>query len=163
MALERRDGPCAMLFTRQNLDPIEPTEGFNPNQIRMGAYTAYQTKSAAPAVVIVATGSEVPLAIAAAKLLTSVNVRVVSMPCWNVYEKQSAAFKAELIPQSAKLVTVEAGATYGWSQMIDAAPSNVLNIGIDRYGASAPAEIIAEKLGLTTQQVADRIKERFAL
>jgi len=87
----------------------------------------------------------------------------VSMPCWNVYEKQSAAFKAELIPQSAKLVTVEAGATYGWSQMIDAAPSNVLNIGIDRYGASAPAEIIAEKLGLTTQQVADRIKERFAL
>lgn len=159
-ALERKDGPSVLIFTRQNLPQIERPASFKQSDIRKGAYTAYET-SAKPDLVFVATGSEVSLALATAKMMDGVAVRVVSMPCYENYKVQDDKFKESLIPSSAKKVTIEAGATLGWSGMVGAGPKDCLNIGLDHFGASAPAEVLAEKFGLVPESVREKIKKAF--
>jgi len=165
IALERRDGPCAFAFTRQDLAPIERDQNFSPNMIRKGAYTVYESKpGSAPQLVFVATGSEVSLAIASAKVLAAdTSVRVVSMPCWELYAQQSKAEQEALIPSASNKVVVEAATTYGWLGMINAAPEKTLLIGIDHYGASAPAKVLAEKFGLTVESIVPKVKQRFGI
>ncbi len=165
IALTRRNGPCALIFTRQNLEPIERKNGFDFNEIKRGAYTVYESalKTKNPDVVIIATGSELPLAVAAAKLLPAeTSLRVVSMPCWELFQEQPTDYHQALIPKDSKKVTIEAGHTLTWPGMIDGDPAQTLCIGINRFGASAPAEVIADHLGLTKEKVAARIKEFLA-
>ena len=161
MALERKDGPSAMIFTRQNLDVLERPWDFSNADIRKGAYTVYQSKSDQPKLTFVATGSEVGLAIRAAKLLPDLAIRVVSMPCYEAFKKQPLDYKDNLIPQESKVVTLEAGTTFGWRDMVGGDMSNTLCIGIDTFGASAPDKVLAEKFGLTPELVKNKVLEYF--
>ena len=106
--------------------------------------------------VIVATGSEVSLAIDAAKLLAGqgINARVVSMPCVERFMGQDKAFRDEVIPPSARKVSIEAGTTIGWERVVG---SDALLIGINHFGASAPCEILAKEYGFTPSAVAERV------
>jgi transketolase len=146
VALNRREGPTLMLFTRQNL-PVLDRSG-REGQVERGAYVLVDGAD----LVIVATGSEVSLAVEAAQLLPQ-SVRVVSMPCWEAFFAQPEQYQREVLGSGIPMVALEAGATFGWERVV----GDGLKIGIDRFGASAPAAAIAEGLGFTPQAVAARI------
>lgn len=159
-AIERKDGPSALIFTRQNLEPFERPASFSNADIRKGAYTVLESEGD-PEIVLMASGSEVPLAIAAAKLLSGKSVRVVSMPCWELYKEQDQSYKDQLLPASSKKVAIEAATPFGWQEILNAGPEDSLVLCIDRYGASAPAEKLAEEFGLTPEKVAAAVTKRF--
>ncbi len=160
-AIERKDGPSALIFTRQNLEPFDRPASFTNADIRKGAYTAIESDGE-PDIVMMASGSEVPLAIAAAKQISGKKIRVVSMPCWELFHAQSDEYKNSLLPTSAKKVAVEAALSFGWQGILNGAPEDTLIIGIDRFGASAPADRLAEEFGLTPEKVAQAVTARFA-
>ena len=160
VALRRKDGPCALIFSRQNCDPIERRPDFDWKEITCGAYSVYESGEGTPEVVFLATGSEVGLAIQAAKLLSQ-PVRVVSLPCLELFYSQSEEYQSRLIPRFVKKVVIEAGTPHGWRDAFNGSEEDTLVIGIDRYGASAPAKILAEKFGFTPQAVVERVKEKF--
>lgn len=154
-ALQRKDGPSTLIFSRQNLPPLERPANFKPDDILKGAYAVIDCAN--PELVIVATGSEVGVAVEAGQEFAAAGkaVRVVSMPCAELFKEQSDAFKNALIPQSAKRVSIEAGVTSGWEAIVG---SGSLNIGIDHYGASAPGELLAEKFGFTKPTIVEKIR-----
>jgi transketolase len=155
LALEMKSRPSSLLFTRQNLPSLERPEGFTADSIRRGAYIVVDSPN--PEIVICATGSEVWLAVEAAKSLAAEGqrVRVVSIPCLELLREQDSTFQLELIPSKAKKVSLEAGITMGWERIVG---SDGLTIGIDHYGASAPGELLAQKFGFTPGAVTERIK-----
>ncbi len=152
-ALERRDGPTVLVLTRQNLPTLDRPET-GAADVRRGAYVLWDS-APSPEVILVATGSEVSLAMSAAKALASggVRVRVVSMPSWELFERESDAYRDSVLPSvvSAR-VSVEAGRTLGWERYVG---DRGMALGVDRFGASAPAGEIFEKLGLTVDAVVD--------
>ena len=145
-ALERKDGPCALIFTRQSLAPLDRPAAFKREQIRKGAYTVREAEGE-PEVVFIASGSEVSLAVEAAKLLGG-SCRVVSMPCWELFRSQPESYRTSLIPAGVKKVTLEASSPFGWQGMVEGGSEDTLCIGIDRFGASAPLKDIAENFWL---------------
>jgi transketolase len=150
-ALSRRDGPTALLLTRQNL----PVLANSRDDISQGAYVVHEPAGEAEGILL-ATGSEVSLAIEAAALLESRGkpVRVVSMPSWEAFEAQDESYRAEVLPSSlSRRLAIEAGTTLGWHRYASAV------IGIDHFGASAPAKVLAEKFGFTPEAVAARYSE----
>ncbi len=153
-ALERKKGPSTLIFTRQNLPALERPATFTPDDVLKGAYIVHEPTN--PKAVVVATGSEVGTAVEAAKALGSEGhaVRVVSMPCAELYKAQDAAFKAKLLPDGMPVVVVEAGTTVGWTSIIG---KDALVLGIDHYGASAPGELLCEKFGFSTAAVKAKI------
>jgi transketolase len=154
-ALTRDDGPTALSLTRQKLDPIERPADFDPARILRGAYVVDGFEQGD--LTIVATGSEVPLAIAAAKKLreSGTATRVVSAPCLDLFDEQDERYRDEVLGADRdRVVAIEAGRSGGWYQYVG---HRGLVIGIDRFGASAPYETIAEKLGFTADGVVERI------
>jgi transketolase len=120
---------------------------------------AYVLEDAANAkVILIATGSEVSVALGAAKLLAAdgINARVVSMPSWKLFDGQSAAYKASVLPAGVPRLAVEAGATLGWWKYVGLDGDVV---GIDRFGASAPGAIVMKELGFSAENVAARAKK----
>ena len=161
LALSRKDGPSAMVFTRQNVPPIERSADFDPEVIARGAYSVFDSGEE-PQLLIVATGSEVGLALEVAKQLSDkVAIRVVSMPSVERFIAQSEDYRAQLLPRGAKRVVIEAASTFGWSGIVGGAPEDRLLVGIDRFGASAPYQVLTEKFGFTPEAVIERIKEKF--
>jgi transketolase len=147
----RGDGPTAILLTRQDLPTLAETR----EAIDVGAYVLWQPDGDEPLDgILLATGSEVALAYDAAKQLLAEHgrrVRVVSMPCWEAFLAQPAAYRDEVLPPAlTRRLSVEAGTTFGWSRF--AAHSH----GIDHYGASAPGKLLAEKFGFVPAQVVKR-------
>lgn len=151
-ALRHHDGPTSIVLTRQKVDVIERPIDFDPQRILRGAYVLDGFENGD--VTIVATGSEVPLAVKVAQLRG--NTRVVSAPSLELFDKQTAAYRDEVLGDRNRLVCIEAGRSDGWYKY---AGRNALVIGIDRFGASAPYERIAEELGFTPEKVAARIRE----
>ena len=151
-ALDQTTTPVAMALTRQTVPEITRTEGFAAADFARGAYAVNDV--ADPEVVLVATGSELHLAVGAAAALSQ-RTRVVSMPCYSLFTEQDAAYRTGLIPRGARVVTIEAGNTDPWTAITGL---DGLRIGIDRFGASAPAEVLAERFGLTQPQVTARIE-----
>jgi transketolase len=153
-ALNRKNGPSTLLFSRQNLPALTRPASFSPDDVLKGAYALNDV--AQPKVVIVATGSEVGAAVEAAAALEAEGTptRVVSMPCVELYKAQPATFKDKLLPKDVPTVVVEAGTTTGWSNLLG---RDLLAIGIDHYGASAPGEVLCEKFGFTAKAVKERI------
>src|SRR5208337_3445651 len=120
---------------------------------------AYVLEDAAnPQVSIIATGSEVQLALGAAKLLAAegIRARVVSFPSWRIFEEQSAAYKASVLPAGVPKLAVEAGVTLGWWKYVGTDGDGV---GLDRFGASAPGPVVMKELGFTAENVASRAKK----
>ncbi len=151
-AVERRDGPTSLLFSRQNL----PHQGRSAEQIAAvarGGYVLSEAQGGAPAAVIIATGSEVALAMEAQKALAAAGtaVRVVSMPSTTVFDRQDAAYRDAVLPRGVPRVAVEAGVSDYWRKYVGLEGAVV---GIDRFGESAPAGELFKFFGFTAENVA---------
>ena len=148
-ALRRTVGPTALVLTRQKVPTLTTPE--RASGLQRGGYVLRNPASPLRAVVI-ATGSEVSLAVAAAERLDAegLGVRVVSLPCWELFEAQSPAYRESVLPAGIPRVAVEAGATLGWERYVGSGPV----VGVDRFGASAPGAEVAARLGLTEDAVA---------
>ncbi|MCB1059415.1 MAG: transketolase [Calditrichaeota bacterium] len=154
VALERRDGPVAFCLTRQGLPVLEYAGERMP--VELGAYVLSDANDGAPVVILLASGSEVEIALGAKAQLEreGVATRVVSVPCFELFDQQPQAYRDEVLPSSVRArVAVEAGATLSWWKYVGLDGDVV---GLDRFGASAPAKTIYEKLGLTPDNVARR-------
>jgi transketolase len=153
-AIERRDGPSSLLFSRQNL----PFQARSAEQIALIGRGAYVLADAdRPRVVLIATGSEMGLAMGAKKELEGqgVAVRVVSMPCTSVFDRQDAAYKNAVLPKGVKRVAVEAGVTDCWRKYVGLEGAVV---GVDRFGESAPAGDLFKFFGFTVEGVVNAVK-----
>jgi transketolase len=149
-------GPVAMLLTRQNVPVLDPkaTRG-----ALRGAYVLAEAEGGEPDAILIGTGSEVSVALEARNLLAGqgVSARVVSMPSWEIFEKQDEVYKNFVLPQNiGARISVEAGVTLGWERYVGFKGAS---IGIDRFGASAPGETVLEKLGVTPEKVANETLE----
>ncbi len=147
LAIERRDGPTSLVFSRQNLAHIPRTQA-QLNNIKRGAYVLIEGTEN-PDAIIIATGSEVAMAVATATQLNSVgrHIRVVSMPCTFVFDQQDANYKASVLPDHCrKRVAIEAGVTDYWKKYIGL---DGIALGVDTFGESAPAKAVFEHFGLT--------------
>jgi transketolase len=155
IAYERHDGPTALALTRQGIAVYPKADPAWRMTIRKGAYVAKDCDGA-PDVVIIATGSEVSAAIAAAAELTDRKVRVVSMLSRELFLKQPADFRFNLVPPAARKVVFEAGVSFGWKGPFD---DSVVTVSIDRFGESGQYKKIAEHLGITAAALVRRIKD----
>lgn len=156
-AIERRDGPTSLILTRQGL-PHQPRDSDAIGSIRRGGYVLREPDET-PDVILIATGSEVALAMAAAAELETqdVGTRVVSMPCTELFDAQDAEYRESVLPASVGArVVIEAGVTDGWWRY---AGSGGRVIGIDRFGESAPAEELFEHFGFTTEHIVATARE----
>ncbi|MCH8207112.1 MAG: transketolase [Chloroflexi bacterium] len=154
VALERRDGPTVLVFSRQSLPVLDRTVLADADGVRRGAYTLLDT-SGDPEVILLGTGSEVHVAVEAEQLLRQegVRARVVSMPSWELFDAQSAEYRDSVLPPEVRArVSVEAATTLGWERYIG---DMGVAVGISRFGASAPGGVIYEELDLTARRVAD--------
>ncbi len=152
LALSRRDGPVALVFTRQNLINLDRSQLGPASGLRRGAYVLSDSGAATPDLVLIGTGSETALALDAAKRLSAdgVAVRVVDMPCCELFDQQELEYRRSVLPPGVPRVSVEAGSTRGWQRYVGLEGGSV---GIDRFGASAPGKIVSEKLGITVDNV----------
>lgn len=162
MALERRQGPTALVLTRQNLPVLDrsvlaPAEG-----VLRGGYVLKDALGGTPEVIIIATGSEVAIALEAEALLAAEGraVRVVALPSWGVFQEQDAEYRERVLPGAVKArVAVEAGAAFGWERYVGMRGRVV---GIDHFGASAPADVLYREFGLTAENVAAQARMAMA-
>ncbi len=151
-ALQSKNHPTAIILSRQNLPLLKESDG---EALKRGAYVVSKEQKKAD-FVLIATGSEVSLAVAAQALLLEkgIDVRVVSMPCWSYFEKQDEAYKKEVINlPKAKCVSIEMLSTFGWAKYADT------NIGLDQFGASAPAKDVFKKFNFTPEYVASVVEK----
>ena len=154
-ALDRSDGPTALALSRQTLPGLE---GTSVEGVLRGGYVVQDTGSD-PDVILIGTGSELHLAVEAAARLESEGraVRVVSLPCWERFERQDAAYRNAVLPKGVLArVSVEAGISMGWERYLGFGGRSV---AIDRFGASAPAEVLFEKFGFTADAVVAAARE----
>ncbi len=149
LALNRTTGPTALILSRQGVPVLDRT---GRGLVERGGYILRDGDD----VVLVATGSEVALALGAADELAAAgtSARVVSLPCWEAFFAQDADYRAEVLGDGLPMVSIEAASTFGWERITGV---DGLNLGIDHFGASAPASVIAEQWGFTPQAVADRV------
>ncbi|RJP18758.1 MAG: transketolase [Deltaproteobacteria bacterium] len=162
MALERTEGPTAIVLTRQKIPVLPPGSVFGDGGASRGAYVLSDAEGGNPELLLLASGSEVSVAMGAKALLSAEGIRsrVVSMPCWERFEQQEASYRDSVIPPGvAARVSVEAGATFGWERYVG---SRGASVGIDRFGASAPGDRIFRELGITPENVRDRAKSVLA-
>jgi len=161
-ALARTDGPTALALTRQNLPPIDRSRFARADGLRRGAYVLAEAGGAPDAVrpdlILIATGSEVWLALAARDLLEAEGIatRVVSMPCWELFSEQDQAYRDQVLPHEVRArLAVEAASPFGWREWVGDAGEVV---GVERFGASAPGEEVLEHYGFTADNVAGRAR-----
>jgi len=160
LALERRDGPSVLALTRQNLAQVR-LERNADNLCSRGAYRL-RAAAAARQVVLIATGSEVSLALAVADALEEqgIGADIVSMPSWSHFDAQDAAYRAGLLPADALKVSIEAGTTLGWERYVG---PDGLAVGLDRFGASAPGDDVFRRFGFTAEAIVPQILARLKL
>ena len=154
LALARTDGPSLLALTRQNLPQVR-LEGVGENRCARGGYRL-RPAAAERRVVILATGSEVQVALATADALEGqgIGADVVSMPCWSRFDAQDEAWRGDILPEDALIVSIEAGATLGWERYTG---RRGVNIGLHRFGASAPAQDLFNRFGFTADAIVPRI------
>jgi len=153
--VEKKDGPTSLILSRQNLPYVKRTDA-QVEAIRKGGYVLADCDGAAK-VVLIATGSEVELALKAQEALKAdgIAARVVSMPCTNTFDKQDAAYKASVLPAGVKRVAIEAGVTDAWYKYVGLDGAVV---GLDRFGESAPAGLLFKEFGFTVENVVKTVK-----
>lgn len=159
VAAARRAGPTALVLTRQNLPALDRRRFGAASGVARGAYVLADPQEGVPEAVLIATGSEVGLALAAHELLARAGIRsrVVSMPSWELFAAQDAAYRDEVLPPALTArVAVEAGVSFGWGRWIG---ERGVVVGIDRFGESAPAEALLEHFGFTPERLAGEVKK----
>jgi transketolase len=149
--LEDLEGPAAMALSRQDLPVLDRSPGHyaSAEGVRRGAYVVTEEDGAEAT--IIATGSELWVALAAREKL-DFPVRIVSMPSWELFEQQDDAYRDEILPEDLPTLAVEAGIAMGWERYADDV------VSIERFGASAPGGILLEKFGITPANVADHVR-----
>jgi transketolase len=154
-ALGRKKGPTVLSLTRQNVPVLERPAGFDNTVMLRGGYVLADASN--PTMVLVATGSEVSLAVAAKKILDDrgERVRVVSMPCLEAYNRQDDAYRASVLPAGLPRVAIELGVSTPWRALVG---ENGLVIGHDRFGASAPYKVLAKEFGFVPEAVAATVR-----
>ncbi len=159
LALGRRTGPTALVLTRQNLPVIDRTRHAPVHLVRRGAYVLWDPPAQEPELILMGTGSEVHLLLAACRVLTEEGrrVRVVNCVCWELFEEQGRAYREEVFPGSIRArMAVEAGASLGWERFTGL-DGRIL--ALDRFGASAPGSVVFEKFGFTAEHVVHEAKK----
>ncbi len=150
-----RPGPVGLAFTRQKLPTLAGTPEHAREGVRRGGYVLREASGGAPRLILIGTGSELQLCVAAADALEAdgIPTRVVSLPCWERFEAQDEAYRDVVLPPAVRArVSVEVGVSLGWERWVGDAGAI---IGLDRFGASAPAGTIFRELGFTADRVAD--------
>jgi transketolase len=159
IALEREDGPVALLLSRQNIPTLDRSEVAGADGVARGGYTLWDSaEGEQPELILISTGAEVPTTLHAAQALAKdgVKVRVVSMPCMELFEAQSEEYRDEVLPPAVRArLAVEPGASISWGRWVGL-DGDVL--GLDRFGASAPGTTVLEKLGFTDENIAVRAR-----
>jgi transketolase len=159
-AIANNQGPTALILTRQGLPTLDREKYGAAEGLHQGGYILSKEQGDLQAIII-ASGSEVPLALEAQKQLQqeSISTRVVSLPCWELFEKQTQDYRDQVLPPTCQnRVAVEAAATFGWERYVGL---NGKIIGMQGYGASAPAGQLMEKFGFTSENVVAKVKELF--
>jgi transketolase len=159
VALERADGPVALLLSRQNIETLDRTKFAPADGLERGGYTLWDSQAdSAPELLLIATGAEVGETLAAAETLAAegIRVRVVAMPCMELFEAQSQAYRDEVLPRAVGArLAVEPGASMSWWKWVGS-DGDVL--GVDRFGASAPGNTVLKELGFTAENIATRAR-----
>jgi transketolase len=154
------DEPVGLVLSRQDVPVLDGTAELAAEGVAKGGYVLAEAPSPAdgPRIVLIGTGSEVQLCLGAAGVLGEAGVpaRVVSLPCWEWFEEQGEAYRAEVLPPDVPVLSVEAGSTFGWSRYADA------SVGLDTFGASAPGPVVMEKMGFTVEHVVERAQALLA-
>jgi transketolase len=153
IAVAHTDGPVGLVLTRQKLPTLDRSKLAPAAGTAKGAYVLADCAAGPPALILIATGSEVSIALEAHNQLTREGVasRVVSMPCWDLFQAQPQSYKDSVLPPGVKArVSVEAGSTLGWERYVGLEGAI---IGLDRFGASAPGEIVMRELGFTPEHI----------
>ena len=155
-AIESRDGPVALALTRQNLPTLDRTQFAAAGGLRQGAYVLADAPDGRPDIILIGTGSEVALVIAAREKLAQLNIqaRVVSMPSWELFDAQSQKYRDSVLPRPVRSrLAVEAALPQGWHRYVGDGGDV---IGVERFGASAPGNVVIERLGFTVEHVVER-------
>jgi transketolase len=160
VALERDDGPVALLLSRQNVPTLDRAAVAPAHLLERGGYVLWDSSADAgdPEIILIATGAEVPLTLSAGESLAAAGtrVRVVSMPCVELFEAQTPEYRDEVLPRAVTArLAVEAGATIGWWKWVGS-DGDVL--GLDRFGASAPGATVLKELGFSVENVLERAR-----
>ncbi len=156
VALNRRDGPTGLLLTRQSVPTLDRSDKGSAENLARGAYVLREAPGGSPMVILIASGSEVHLALEAQEALAArgIRARVVSMPSWELFDAQPQAYRDEVLPPSTPArLAIEAGVAQGWERYVGPA-GDVMSI--ERLGASAPTKVLMEKFGFTPQAVVER-------
>jgi transketolase len=159
LAIERQDGPTGLALTRQKIPTIDRSRYAPASGVQRGAYVLTRDEGGEPDVILIGTGSELQLALDAREQLvdTGKRVRVVSAPCIELFLEQDAGYRDSVLPPAVwRRVSVEAGVALGWSRLVG---DRGRSISLEHYGASAPAPIIYEKFGITSEAVAAAARE----
>jgi transketolase len=162
VAMETRDRPVLLALSRQDLPTLDRSRFASAEGVRRGAYVLSDASHGAPSLILIATGSEVSLVVAAAERLNDegVAVRCVSMPSWDLFERQPKRYREEVLPLSVKArLAVELGVSQGWERYVGDGGDVV---SIDRFGASAPAPVLLKEYGFTVDNVVARARKLLA-
>jgi transketolase len=158
VALQHRDGPVGIVLTRQKLPVLDRTVLAPASGLAQGAYILVEAGPSPPDVILIATGSEVPLALDAHRRLAAEGMRsrVVSMPCWELFEAQPQAYRDTVLPPSVRArVSIEAGSPFGWERYVGLEGAI---IGVRNFGASAPGPVVMREYGFTPEHVVETAK-----
>jgi transketolase len=160
--MQLKHEPAAIVLTRQALPTFDRSKYAPATGVAKGAYVLADAPDGKPEVILMGTGSEVSLCVTAYEQLTSAGIkaRVVSMPSWDIFEKQGEDYKKQVLPPAVKArVSVEAASTFGWSQYVG--PTGRM-IGMHSFGASAPIKDVMKKFGFTTEKVIEAARQAIA-
>ena len=158
-AILNQAGPTALIFTRQNLPVLKRAELSPASCLQRGGYILWDSSPDKPDILLIGTGSEVALALEAGKTLSSdgIRVRVISLPSWHIFDKQPAEYRDHVLPPDVRArIAIEAGIKLGWEHYVGL---DGVVIGMDRFGASAPAKVLYEKFGVTAEHVVKAAKK----
>jgi transketolase len=146
------EGPTAMLLTRQKIPVLEGTAERAPTGVAAGAYVLAPEGAGRPDLVLIGTGSELQVCVSAREQLAArgIAARVVSMPSWDLFEQQDRDYRVDVLPTGVPTLAVEAGVRFGWERYADDV------VSIDRFGASAPGDVVLRELGITPEHVVER-------
>jgi transketolase len=159
VALARTNAPTALIFTRQNLPTLDRNIYSDASMLEKGAYVLADMGDESPELILMASGSEVALIVEAGALLAAegINVRLVSVPSWELFKKQDAEYREAVLPKSVKSrISVEAGIGMGWEKFVG---DEGVVISLDHYGASAPAGILFKEFGFTVENIFDTARK----
>lgn len=157
IALENATGPSILVLTRQNIPTLERTPNNPASLTEKGGYVLYDSEKSVPDAILMGTGSELHLAVNAQKELKSksIDVRVVSMPCWELFAQQSDEYKRSVLPSTVtNRIAVEAGSSFGWERFVGAEGTV---IGTDTFGESAPYQELYKHFGITVERIVEAV------